>query len=181
MAKNTGEDVENTEGVIGQEDCLYLNVYRPGEIKIHFHYAVQFPQFLTSFIPDACLNKGDCPVLAWLHPGGFERFDSSPETFGPHVWMDREAKKQRIDTNTINILQYIFEKQVVLVTLNYRLGVMGFLSLGTQAAPGNLGLWDQVWSFFKKKYNIYAYVLLLLLFQQAALLWVKNEVRIQLA
>lgn len=34
--------------------------------------------------------------------------------------------------------------QVVLVTLNYRLGVLGFLSLDTEEAPGNLGLWDQV-------------------------------------
>ena len=51
----------------------------------------------------------------------------------------------------MNMIKYIFEKQVVLVTLNYRLGVMGFLSLGTEAVPGNLGLWDQVWSFFLKK------------------------------
>ena len=31
----------------------------------------------------------------------------------------------------------------VLVTLNYRLGPLGFLSLGDDNAPGNLGLWDQ--------------------------------------
>ncbi len=36
------------------------------------------------------------------------------------------------------------------MTLNYRLGVMGFLSLGTEAVPGNLGLWDQVWRFVLK-------------------------------
>ena len=31
----------------------------------------------------------------------------------------------------------------VLVTLNYRLGAMGFLSTGDDVIPGNLGLWDQ--------------------------------------
>ena len=32
---------------------------------------------------------------------------------------------------------------VILVTINYRLGPLGFLTLGTDDAPGNQGLWDQ--------------------------------------
>ena len=32
---------------------------------------------------------------------------------------------------------------LVLVTINYRLGPLGFLTLGTDDAPGNQGLWDQ--------------------------------------
>ena len=32
----------------------------------------------------------------------------------------------------------------VLVTLNYRLGPLGFLSLGTEEVPGNAGMLDQV-------------------------------------
>ena len=31
----------------------------------------------------------------------------------------------------------------VLVTINYRLGPLGFLSMGDDVLPGNLGLWDQ--------------------------------------
>ena len=31
------------------------------------------------------------------------------------------------------------------VTINYRLGPLGFLTLGMEEAPGNAGLWDQVW------------------------------------
>jgi carboxylesterase type B len=30
-----------------------------------------------------------------------------------------------------------------LVTINYRLGTLGFISLGDDVMPGNQGLWDQ--------------------------------------
>ena len=33
---------------------------------------------------------------------------------------------------------------VVLVTITYRVGPLGYLCLGTESAPGNLSLWDQV-------------------------------------
>lgn len=39
---------------------------------------------------------------------------------------------------------YLLDKDIVLVTLNYRLGVLGFLSTGNNRAPGNFGLKDQV-------------------------------------
>ena len=34
--------------------------------------------------------------------------------------------------------------QVLLVVINYRVGPLGFFTLGTEEAPGNVGLLDQV-------------------------------------
>ena len=50
---------------------------------------------------------------------------------------------------------FLMDQDVVLVTMNYRLGILGFLSLETDDAPGNLGLWDQ----------------------REALVWVKKNIR----
>lgn len=64
------------------------------------------------------------PVLVYLHPGGFYILSSQSKNIaGP---------------------EYLMERDVVLVTLNYRLGTLGFLATGTPEAPGNNGLKDQV-------------------------------------
>lgn len=39
---------------------------------------------------------------------------------------------------------YLITEDIVLVTFNYRVGVLGFLSLKTTACPGNYGLKDMV-------------------------------------
>ena len=36
------------------------------------------------------------------------------------------------------------DKNVVVVTMNYRLGPFGFLSMGSENVPGNAGFRDQV-------------------------------------
>uniref|UniRef100_A0A034WHL8 Carboxylic ester hydrolase n=1 Tax=Bactrocera dorsalis TaxID=27457 RepID=A0A034WHL8_BACDO len=64
------------------------------------------------------------PVVVYLHPGGFYSGSGQSKNFaGPENFMDRD---------------------IVLVTLNYRLGTLGFLALGSAEAPGNAGLKDQV-------------------------------------
>ena len=40
--------------------------------------------------------------------------------------------------------QHFMNKNVIIVTINYRLGPLGFLSMGTEDVPGNAGLRDQV-------------------------------------
>lgn len=74
------------------------------------------------------------PVIIYLHPGGFYSTSSQSETTaGPEHLMDRD---------------------IVLVTANYRLGILGFLSTGTSDAPGNNGLKDQVQAFKWVRDNI---------------------------
>lgn len=74
------------------------------------------------------------PVIIYMHPGGFYSTSSQSETTaGPEHFMDRD---------------------IVLVTINYRLGILGFLSTGTSDAPGNNGLKDQVQAFKWVRDNI---------------------------
>ena len=44
----------------------------------------------------------------------------------------------------IKFTQFMKTKDIIIVTFNYRLGVHGFLCLGTDGAPGNAGMKDQV-------------------------------------
>lgn len=64
------------------------------------------------------------PVIVYIHPGGFYLLSGQSYNYaGPQNLMDRN---------------------IVLVTINYRLGSLGFLSTGTKEAPGNNGFKDQV-------------------------------------
>ncbi|KAH8292127.1 hypothetical protein KR054_006004 [Drosophila jambulina] len=68
--------------------------------------------------------KARKPVIVFLHPGGFYVFSGQSKYLaGPEHFMDRDC---------------------VLVSLNYRLGSLGFLATGTKEAPGNAGLKDQI-------------------------------------
>ncbi|XP_045123732.1 venom carboxylesterase-6-like [Portunus trituberculatus] len=90
----------NTRQVLGEEDCLYLNVYTP--VLPH-----QSPAKL--------------PVLVFLHGGGY--LMGAASSLGPHK---------------------LLRKDIVLVTVNYRLGALGFLSTRDTTLPGNYGALDQV-------------------------------------
>uniref|UniRef100_A0A7E4WA83 COesterase domain-containing protein n=1 Tax=Panagrellus redivivus TaxID=6233 RepID=A0A7E4WA83_PANRE len=65
------------------------------------------------------------PVIVWIHGGGFE--SGSARDFHIEDFADR-----------------FVSAGVIVVTINYRLGVFGYLSTGNDAALGNYGLWDQV-------------------------------------
>ncbi|XP_011688875.1 PREDICTED: juvenile hormone esterase-like, partial [Wasmannia auropunctata] len=62
-------------------------------------------------------------VMVWIHGGGFFYGSGDELIYGP---------------------DYIVPKDVVLVTLNYRLGVLGFLNLYDKVATGNQGLKDVI-------------------------------------
>ncbi|KAK5643962.1 hypothetical protein RI129_007807 [Pyrocoelia pectoralis] len=66
-------------------------------------------------------NDGKLPVLVWIHGGGFTY--ASRQQLGPDTFM---------------------EESVVVVQIEYRLNVFGFLSTQDEYAMGNAGLKDQV-------------------------------------
>ena len=49
---------------------------------------------------------------------------------------------------------YLVDKNVAIVTINYRLGPFGFLSMGTDSVPGNAGFRDQVMAMKWVQQNI---------------------------
>ncbi|TRY67019.1 hypothetical protein TCAL_02277 [Tigriopus californicus] len=103
--------------VIGQEDCLHLNVYTP-----------DLP--ITE-------NQTKLPVMVWLYGGEFVMGDASEDMQLPEHIMDNG--------------------QVVVVTVNYRSGPLGYLCLESEKAPGNLALWDQNMALHWVKQNIAAF------------------------
>ncbi|KAF9412841.1 hypothetical protein HW555_008745 [Spodoptera exigua] len=95
---------------IGDENCLFLNVYTPN------------------------LDGEFLPVMVFIHGGGFVFGSGNSSLYGG---------------------DYLVEKDVVVVTLNYRCGVLGFLSMNTPEIPGNAGLKDQVQALRWIKENIH--------------------------
>ncbi|KAK9883520.1 hypothetical protein WA026_001696 [Henosepilachna vigintioctopunctata] len=76
----------------------------------------------TSELPkDGKIHKK--AVIVFLHAGGYYSGTGRSNILGP---------------------QYFLNQDIVLVTLNYRLGTLGFLSTGDKEATGNYGLKDQV-------------------------------------
>ncbi|KAJ1529245.1 hypothetical protein ONE63_006047 [Megalurothrips usitatus] len=74
------------------------------------------------------------PVMVRIHGGGFTTGSGSSEMCGP---------------------DFIVKERVVLVTINYRLNMFGFLCLGEPGdAQGNMGLKDQVAAFRWVQRNI---------------------------
>lgn len=102
-------------GVVGEEDCLYLNVFTG-------HY-----MGLT-----ASLNTA--PTVVFLHAGSWLAGGAANDYFTP---------------------DYLIENDVCVVTLNHRLGSLGFLSMEDQDAPGNYGMRDIVMALDFVKTNLW--------------------------
>ncbi|XP_078608510.1 pyrethroid hydrolase Ces2e-like isoform X1 [Branchiostoma floridae x Branchiostoma japonicum] len=77
-------------------------------------------------------DDDDLPVLVWIHGGSLERGGGYLLPFVPLA----------------------AHQDVVVVTFNYRLGLLGFLSTGDENAPGNFGFLDQVLAIRWVKENI---------------------------
>ncbi|XP_028042292.1 liver carboxylesterase-like [Bombyx mandarina] len=73
------------------------------------------------------------PVMVWIHGGAYKCGSGNDDFYGP---------------------EYLLRQGVILVTLNYRLEVLGFLCLDTEDIPGNAGMKDQVSALRWVKKNI---------------------------
>ncbi|XP_005098864.1 acetylcholinesterase-like [Aplysia californica] len=87
--------------------------------------------FLNVYSPTQRNGQVPLPVMVWIHGGGY-----------------RLGSGSQIDVTTLAT------KGVVLVTINYRLGVFGFLSTEDDTLPGNYGMLDQIAALKWVKENI---------------------------
>lgn len=79
---------------------------------------------------------GNLPVMFYVHGGGYFQGSSDEMIFGP---------------------DFLIDENVIVVTVNYRLGVFGFMSLGTENYPGNIGLRDQIHALKWVNENIHSF------------------------
>ncbi|GMT19752.1 hypothetical protein PFISCL1PPCAC_11049, partial [Pristionchus fissidentatus] len=79
---------------------------------------------LNVFTPCWKAPKEGFPVMVFVHGGAFELGDA-------------------ISYGDVNICENIVTRDVVFVTIQYRVGYLGFMTTGDSACPGNNGLWDQ--------------------------------------
>ncbi|KAF5299080.1 hypothetical protein FQR65_LT09438 [Abscondita terminalis] len=82
-----------------------------------------FLNVYTKELPD--VNRRLKPVMFWIHGGAFMLGSGSSVMYGPN---------------------FLLTKDIVLVTINYRLGLLGFLNFEdvSLGVSGNMGLKDQV-------------------------------------
>ncbi|XP_053266954.1 bile salt-activated lipase-like [Pleuronectes platessa] len=97
--------------------------------------------YLNIWVPHGRSVSTDMPVMVWIYGGGFLAGGSMGATF--------------LDNYLYSGQEIADRGNVIVVTLGYRVGTMGFLSTGDSSMPGNYGLWDQ----------------------QAAIAWVHRNIR----
>lgn len=79
--------------------------------------------FLNVYLKDFPKANETLPVMMYIHGGAFKGGSGDFLIAGP---------------------EYLIQEGVILITINYRLGPLGFLSLDMKEAPGNAGLQDQI-------------------------------------
>ncbi|KAK5599013.1 hypothetical protein CRENBAI_000210 [Crenichthys baileyi] len=97
--------------------------------------------YLNIWVPHIGSVASNLPVMVWIHGGAFMFGDA----MGIHF----------LDNYLYSGQEIADRGNVIVVTVGYRVGSLGFLSTGDSTMPGNYGLWDQ----------------------QAAIAWVHRNIR----
>lgn len=101
-----------------KQDCLQKNYLLPIPVTSGQEDCL----YLNVYVPKKA-SKIILPVMVYIFGGGFFSGSANPYIHGPEYFMDTQ--------------------QVILVTVAYRLGALGFLSTGDESCPGNFGFKDQ--------------------------------------
>ncbi|KAK4885068.1 hypothetical protein RN001_001339 [Aquatica leii] len=103
-----------------ENDCIFYDVVLK---KISGSEDCLYLNVYTKQLP--VKNKALKPVMFWIHGGGFKLGSGSSILHGP---------------------DFLLTKDIVLVTINYRTGLLGFLNFEDSSleVPGNMGLKDQL-------------------------------------
>ncbi len=119
-----------------EKKYFYYNEFRKGETYDYSEDCL----FLNVFTPESAKEGDKLPVLVYIHGGGFTGGCGHEKHFDGPVWP---------------------EKGIIGVTLNYRLGPMGFVCLPQlqeeAGFTGNYGLYDQMTAISWVKDNIAAF------------------------
>ena len=121
---------------LNEKKYFYYNEFRKGETYTYSEDCL----FLNIFTPENAKEGDNLPVLVYIHGGGFTGGCGHEKHFDGPVWP---------------------AKGMIGVTLNYRLGPMGFACLPELAEEagftGNYGLMDQMTAIAWVKNNIAAF------------------------
>nr|AID61344.1 esterase [Calliphora stygia] len=79
--------------------------------------------YINVYTPEVPNTAEPLPVMVWFHGGGWECGSGISSFYGP---------------------DFLLNHDIVLVSANFRLGPLGFLSTETTDCPGNFGLKDQL-------------------------------------
>ena len=121
---------------LNEKKYFYYNEFRKGETYTYNEDCL----FLNIFTPEDAKEGDKLPVLVYIHGGGFTGGCGHEKHFDGPVWP---------------------KEHVIGVTLNYRLGPMGFVTLPElkeeAGYTGNYGLFDQMTAISWVKDNIAAF------------------------